>query len=269
MALGMRNEEHTLLCSYQNIPKVITISTYTTEMEQLRLSSDNFHQAMIESILPKVIEPEIPVGELYEIDYYLILRHLRLMTWGPFFTVGTYYCKECRDESGSKGKLYREKRTVRLDEIQMILPDEGKAIPTTHDIKRDQFIFTDADIHMTMNRCRDILLIEKTKVSESRKTLLPMAVSIRTVTGVDFVDVTEAVDWLANLPAVDFEIINQEYNQAFGYGLSTRGDLECPVCGGKGWFFAPINDYYFRPDRENIQEWAKILRASRSTKKSS
>ena len=78
------------MCKYSPklaMPETITVSAYTTEMEQLRLSSENFPQVMIKHILPAIIYPKIPVEELYELDYYLILRRARLATWGPLFSL--------------------------------------------------------------------------------------------------------------------------------------------------------------------------------------
>ena len=66
----LMNEEHTLLCKYPpqlHMPETITVSAYTTELEQLRLSSESFHKVMLEQILPKIITPQIPIKELYRL----------------------------------------------------------------------------------------------------------------------------------------------------------------------------------------------------------
>ena len=99
------NEDHEFLYDYSdvNIPQIITLSSYTSRMEKLRLSSDNLHQAMIKHILPQVIEPNIDVRKLYEPDYYLLLRHLRILTWGPFWTAQSWVCSDCKNESGTQG----------------------------------------------------------------------------------------------------------------------------------------------------------------------
>lgn len=262
------NEEHRLLCKYSPklaMPETITVSAYTTEMEQLRLSSENFHQVMIKHILPAIIYPKIPVEELYELDYYLILRRARLATWGPMFTAASYYCPHCKGESGLPGKLYHKKMQVRLDNVGVQLPDDGADIPTEARISRDELIFTEADVVFSMNKCKDLLLIEKTKVPDAKASLLGMAASLRSVTGEEFVDIREAVDWLANIPAADFKLLQEAYQKSFAYGLSTRGEVKCPVCGNSAWFFAPVNDYYFRPTREDLQEWKRLLADSQKT----
>lgn len=259
------NEEHELLCKYPpqlNIPSVITVSAYTTRMEQLRLSSENFHQVMIEHILPEIITPSIPVKELYEVDYYMILRRARLATWGPIFTAASYYCPYCKNADGSRGVLWREKAQVNLSSIGVLLPDANEEIPTSVTVSRDELLFTDADVTFTLNKCKDLLLIEKTKVADHLRPLLNLAASLRTVTGLDFIDITEAVSWLADLPAADFRILQTAYQEAFGYGLSSKGELACKHCGQPAWFFAPINDYFFRPTREDLKEWKRILQKS-------
>lgn len=263
--MKMMNEEHTLMCKYENIPEVVTVSAYSTELEQLRLSSENFHQVMIEHILPEIIEPKISVKDLYEVDYYLLLRRARLATWGPVFTAGSYFCTKCESEDGRSGRVYARKKQCRLDRIEVIQPEEGNEVPTEVVIPKGDLIFTDAEVKFSMNKCRDLLLIDKVKVPEHQKSLLPMAAALRSVTGMDFIDIREAVSWLAELPAADFKILQEEYKKAFSYGLSTRGECECDVCGGKAYYYAPIDDYYFRPTVEDLKEWAKILRDSKKT----
>lgn len=262
------NEEHRLLCKYSpklGMPETITVSAYTTGLEQLRLSSENFHQVMIEHILPEIITPKIPIRELYVVDYYLILRRTRLATWGPVFTAASYFCPTCKNEDGIPGKLYRKPIQVRLDSVGVNMPDEGTDIPTEVTVDRDELLFVDADVTFSLNRCKDLLVIEKAKVKDHLKPLLEMAASLRKVTGEDFIDITEAVDWLANIPAADFKLLQAAYQEAFGYGLSTRGEVKCPVCGRTGWFFAPVNDYYFRPTREDLKEWKRILVDAKET----
>lgn len=262
------NEEHTLLCKYASqlgIPEVITVSAYTTRLEQLRLSSENFHQVMIEHILPEIITPKIPVKELYEVDYYMILRRARLATWGPIFTAASYYCPHCKNADGSQGMLWREKTQVDLSTIGVMMPDKGEDIPTSVTVSRDELLFTDADVTFSLNKCKDLLLIEKTKVQDHLRPLLGIAASLRTVTNEDFIDITEAVDWLASIPAADFKILQTAYQEAFAYGLSSRGELACKHCGQPAWFFAPINDYFFRPTREDLKEWKKLLQKSKDS----
>lgn len=266
--MKLMNEQHTLLCSYSpklNMPEVITVSAYTTGLEQLRLSSENFHQVMIEHILPEIITPKIPVKELYEIDYYLILRRARLATWGPMFTAASYFCPHCKNEDGTYGKLHRKKVQARLDTIGVQMPDKGESIPTEVEIKREDLLFVDADVKFSLNKCKDLLLIESTKVPDHLRSLLGMAASLRSVTGEQFIDIREAVDWLANIPAADSKILQEAYQEAFSYGLSSRGEVKCPVCGKTGWFFAPVNDYYFRPTREDLKEWKRILVETQKT----
>lgn len=261
--MQLMNEQHHLMCHYSpdvGIPEVLTISGYTTGQEQLRLSSEGFHNVMINEILPKVIEPKIPIKELYEIDYYLILRRLRLATWGPFFTIGSYFCSDCLDETGSKGKLYKENKQIRLDTIEVIAPKDGKEVPITHEISRDELIFTDVDVTLGLNKCKHLLEIEKRKFPDHLKAMLPLAYAIRGVTGQQFIDIKEVLKWLEDLPPADFKIIHDEYVQFISYGLSSKGTLECPYCGGKAWFFVPVNDYYFRPTREDLKEWKRVLR---------
>ena len=260
--MQLMNEQHRMMCKYDpevGIPEVVTVSSYTTGMEQLRLSSEAFHNVMINEILPKVIEPKIPVKELYEVDYYLILRRLRMATWGPVFTVGSYYCPECTDETGYKGVLYRERKQIFLDQIKVIEPEDGKDVPLTFDLKRDELIFTDADITFGMNKCKHLLEIERRNFPDHLKSLLPLAYSIRKVTGKQFIDIKEVLNWLEELPPADFQIVHEEYAKGFAYGLSSRGEMTCPHCGNKAWYVVPVNDYYFRPTREDLREWKRIL----------
>ena len=256
------NEEHTLLCKYPpqlHMPETITVSAYTTELEQLRLSSESFHKVMIEQILPKIITPQIPIKELYELDYYLILRRARLATWGPYFTVASTYCPHCQATDGTRGVLHKSKTQVRLDTVGVLLPDAGQDIPLECKISHDEFLFTDADVVFSANKCKDLLLIERTKIADSKRPLLGLAASLRSVTGEQFIDISEAVDWLAALPAADFQLLHEAYQKSFAYGLSSKGEVKCSVCGQNAMFFAPINDYYFRPTTNDLQAWKRLL----------
>lgn len=263
--LGLMNEEHTFLYDYEGaIPQTVTISSYTTAHEQLRLSSDNLTKVMIESILPDCIDPKINIKELYEPDYLLLLRHLRMVTWGPFYSPGHYVCPDCVNENGTKGRVESWKGMINLADMAIARPDNAKELITTKKIKRDKFIFLDSDVEIHLNKCKDLLLIENTKVPESQRKLLPLAAAIGSVEKTDFIAIEEVVEWLAGLMPADFEILSDEYTQTFKFGLSSRGTLTCPKCGGAAWCYVPVNDNYFRPTRENLTEWKQLLADSKA-----
>ena len=267
---GLMNEEHTFLYDYAGvIPQTVTISSYTTAHEQLRLSSDNLTKVMIEHILPECIDPKINIKELYEPDYWLLLRHLRMVTWGPFYTPGHYVCPECENENGGKGRIEKWNGMINLADMAIARPDNDKELVTTKTITHDQFIFLDADVTVHINKCKDLLLVENTKVPESQKKLLPLAASISSVEKTDFVAIEEVVNWLASLMPADFEVLSDEYAKAFQFGLSNKCNLKCPKCGGAAWSYVSVNDNYFRPTRENLTEWKRVLAESKSKVRSS
>ena len=262
---GLMNEEHTFLYDYGGvIPQTVTISSYTTAHEQLRLSSDNLTKVMVESILPECIDPKIPVKELYEPDFWLLLRHLRMVTWGPYYTPRHYVCPDCKNEEGTKGAVESWEGMVNLADMAIARPDDAKELITTKKVSHDKFLFLDADVEMHLNKCKDLLLIENTKVSDAHKKMLPLAASISSVSDTDFVAIEEVVEWLSGLMPADFEILTDEYTQAFKFGLTNRCNLKCPKCGGAAWAYVPINDNYFRPTRENLTEWKHLLADSKS-----
>lgn len=266
--MRLMNEKHEFMCRYPeelHIPQSVTISSYSTGMEQLRLSSEMFHEVMIKDILPKVVEPSIPIEELYEVDYFLMLRRLRLATYGPMFTVGSYYCPHCTDDTGTRGVLYREKRQVSLTDVGVTAPDEGKEVPLSFVLKPEDLIFTDATITFTMNKAKHLSKIEKHNFPDHLKALLPIAYSIKEVSDRDFIDIKEILRFVEELPPADFKIIHDAYVKNFSYGLNARGACTCTHCGKEGWFYAPINDYYFRPTTEDLKEWARLLRNSKNT----
>lgn len=257
---GLINEEHTFLYDYAGvIPQTVTISSYTTAHEQLRLSSDSLTKVMIESILPECIDPKINIKELYEPDYWLLLRHLRMITWGPFYTPGHYVCTECINENGGKGSIESWKGMINLADVATARPDKDEDLIVTKTIKHDEFIFLDADVTIHINKCKDLLLVEKTKVPETQKKLVPLAASISSVEKMDFVAVEEVVEWLSTLMPADYDILTEEYAKAFQFGLSTKCEIKCPKCGGAAWCLVPINDNYFRPTRDNLKEWKRVL----------
>lgn len=261
----LMNEEHTFLYNYNGeIPQTVTVSSYTTGMEQLRLSSDNLTQVMINTILPQVIDPKIDIKKLYEPDFYLLLRHLRILTWGPFFTARSFFCADCKNEDGSLGAIRKKDTQINLNDIPVVCPDTPDELKTEVLIPREDFIFFEGSVKLHINRCKDILLFDR-KVSEDKKSLLPIAAAVQNVEGMDFVDIMEVVDWLSALMPPDFEIIRQAYRDAFNVGLSNRYEFSCPVCGGRAWAYVPVNDNYFRPSKEDIKEWKRILVKPSST----
>ena len=254
------NEEHELLYDYSDfgIPPVITIGSMSSRMEKYRAASDNLNQAMIKHILPKVIYPKIPVEKLYEPDYYLILRHLRILTWGPFWTAPTWICVDCVNDDGTKGRIWKEPHRIDLGTIGVLRPDVGEKLPTTVTIKPSEFFQLNAEVKLHLNRCQDMLFYN-TKVREGEEDFRPIAAALSSVSGEDFVDITEAISWLADLPAVEEEIIERKYSEAFNVGLRNRAEFVCPKCGGRAHAFVPVNDYYFRPTKEDLQEWRTLL----------
>lgn len=259
------NEEHEFLYDYSDvgIPQTVTISSYTSRMEKLRLSSDNLHQAMIKHILPEVIEPKIDVTKLYEPDYFLLLRHLRIITWGPYWTAQNWVCKDCTNELGGKGKLYSDNpHRIDLNTVGVLRPDKGEELKKTCIIKPEEFFTIDAEVKLHLNRCKDMLFYTA-KVGKGDEEFRALAASIASVSDTDFVDISEATEWLGNLPAADEEIIEAKYKEAFQVGLQSRVEFTCPRCGGRAWAYVPVNDYYFRPTKEDLQEWKSLLATSK------
>ena len=260
----LMNEDHEFLYDYSdvNIPQTITLSSYTSRMEKLRLSSDNLHQAMIKHILPQVIEPNIDVRKLYEPDYYLLLRHLRILTWGPFWTAQSWVCSDCKNESGTQGKLYSEPKQINLNTVGVLRPDKGEELKKTITIKPEEFYFVNAEVKLHLNRCQDMLFYTA-RVAKGDEEFRALAASIQSVSGMDFVDVSEAAEWLGNLPSVDETVIEEKYKEAFNVGLQNKVEFTCPKCGGRAWSYVPVNDYYFRPTKEDLQQWKALLASSK------
>ena len=260
----LMNEDHEFLYDYSDvgIPSTVTLSAYTSRMEKLRLSSDNLHQAMIKHILPQVIEPKIDVTKLFEPDYFLLLRHLRILTWGPFWTAQSWVCTKCKNEADLPGKFYNEPKQVNLSDVGVLRPDKGEELKRTVTIKSNEFMFLEADVKLHLNRCQDMLFYTA-KVNKGVEDFRPLAASISSVSDTDFIDISEACDWLGNLSAVDADLIESRYKEAFNVGLSNKVEFNCPKCGGRAWAYVPVNDYYFRPTKEDIKEWKALLANSK------
>lgn len=262
--MALMNEDHEFLYDYSDvgIPSTVTLSSYTSRMEKLRLSSDNLHQAMIKHILPQVIEPAIDVRKLFEPDYFLLLRHLRLLTWGPFWTAQSWVCRDCQNDSGTTGRFYTEPKQIDLNTIGVLRPDKGEQLKKTFVIKPEEFMFLDAEVKIHLNRCQDMLFYTA-NVSKGDEDFRALAAAISSVSDADFVDITEACEWLGNLHAADEELIETRYKEEFNVGLQSRAEFTCPHCGGKAWAYVPINDYYFRPTKEDLKEWKHLLESSK------
>lgn len=263
--MALMNEDHEFLYDYSdvNIPQVVTLSAYTSRMEKLRLSSDNLHQAMIKHILPQVIEPKIDVRKLYEPDYFLLLRHLRLLTWGPFWTAQSWVCTDCQNEMGTKGKFYNdEPQQINLNTVGVLRPDKGEELKKAFVIKPNEFMFLNAEVKVHLNRCQDMLFYTA-NVGKGNEEFRSLAAAISSVSDMDFVDISEACEWLGGLMAVDEELIESRYKEEFDVGLRNRVEFKCPHCGGRAWAYVPVNDYYFRPTKEDLKEWKSLLANSK------
>ena len=126
---------------YKSIPNELTLQAIPTSSELDYVSAEDFDEVMLEKVLPQAIKENVNFNELLEVDYYWILRCLRILNYGPYFTTSTIYCPDCG--SASTGE-YR----VNLNTVEVVPFPEG----FTNDIviSRDNFIsFTD-DIHVRL-----------------------------------------------------------------------------------------------------------------------
>ena len=168
--------------------------------------------------------------------------------------------------NGNKGKLYEQQKQINLGSIGVLCPEKPEDLVTTWKISKDEFVFLDADVTIHMNRCADLTLINSTKVkNDADRALIPIAASIQSVTGEEFVEIHEALEWLKSLAPVDSQIIRDAYAEHFNVGLQNRAEFECPTCGGAAWSYVPINDNYFRPTKEDIREWKRLLAGSKKS----
>lgn len=236
-----------------NIPKTLTLTSIPTASELEYVSAEDFDETMISTILPNAVEEEINFNQLLEIDYQWILRCLRIINYGPYYTTNVIRCPQC-------GAQYGEFQ-VNLQAIDCVpLPNDftGEFV-----IKRDEFIDYNGDIKFKMLTIREALNAMKDPQFEDKKDkkidrrLARLCYSIKSMGTDEHLNPVEArIKIMKELSSADYIVLKEMERELTNYGLRAGGNCICNKCGSKeAVFIAPVDDRYFRPTLGNLRTW--------------
>jgi len=247
---------------YTNIPDVLTLKQLPTSSELDYVGSEDFDKVMLDKILPQAVEEKINFNELLEIDYQWLLRCLRILNYGPYYTTNTIFCPDC-------GKVSRGEYQVNLETIECKPLPEG----FNNDIvvHRDEFLDYDGDIHLKLPTVQKILNSYKDKafqLSEGRtnRDLARICYSISAMgTSTNLTPMEYKFEIMKKLSPADFLVLKERVAALTDYGLRAGGSTQCPSCKSmNATFIALVDDRFFRPTLGDLREW-KHSRSSRRT----
>ncbi len=238
---------------YKGIPDELTLKAIPTACELDYVSGEDFDDTMLNKILPQAIEESINPKELFEIDYYWVCRCLRMLNYGPYYTINTIICPDCGERSN--GEYQADFRTVACK----ALPENFKNDLV---IDKDEFIFFDRPVHVKLLKIQEAINSTKDKAfkapnGDSNATLARLCYSITAIGERNHLNPIETKMFIENnFSAADYQILKERTRELTDYGLRAGGSTVCPVCGSpNAAFLSLIDDRFFRPTLGDLREW--------------
>ena len=236
------------------IPKELTLQAIPTVSELEFVSSEDFNQTMLEKILPQAVKESIDFGNLLEIDYLWLLRCLRILNYGPYFSTNTIYCDRC-------GRTYGE-YIVNFTDIQCLpLPEN---FSNRFIISRDEFLEFSGDIEIKMLTIKEALMAYKDTAFQRPNGMINrelardcyMITSISGQSNLSPIEVRLKIE--KEMSSADFIILKERIKQLTDYGLRAGGTTTCPKCrSNNAMFVALVDDRFFRPTLDCLRTWKK------------
>lgn len=237
------------------IPNTLTLKSIPTTSELDYVGSEDFDKVMIEKILPAAVEEKIDFYSLLEIDYQWICRCLRILNYGPYFTVNTIFCGECKTTSHGE-------YTVDLYTIPCVpLPENFK---NTITISKDEFIDFNQDVTIKLPTIRDIMSAYDDKAFKKDDGVIDRELAricycvsaIGKDVGLTAYEIKMRIQ--GQFSAADYRILKEVMNNVTNYGLRIAGECACPACSNKkATFIALTDDKFFRPTLGDLRAWKR------------
>ena len=234
------------------IPNELTLTAIPTASELDYVGAEDFHEVMLTKILPQCIEEPINPKALLEMDYYWVLRCLRIINYGPYIKVNGIYCSDC--DTASEGEYLVDLRTVECNPIP-----QGFENKLT--ISKDNFISFNQDIEIKLPTIQEIQNSTKDKqfkdaMGRVNRRFARICYVIRKIGGQPVDPVTVRLRLQKELEPADYAILQDEIRNLDNYGLRSGGTVKCPACGGpNGHFITFIDERFFRPDMDCLRKW--------------
>ena len=240
------------------IPDTITIKSIPTASELDYVGAEDFDNVMLDKILPQCIEEKFNTRLLLEIDYYWVLRCLRLLNYGPYVNTGAIFCDKCNQVS--YGEYIGNLSTVDC----IPLPD---GFVNSIKISRDEFISFNKDVTFKLPTIQDILNSRKDKSFQGSdgktNTMFARICYMITSIGNEPMDPIMVRSTLQkNMESADFILLEDKIHELENYGLRSSGKITCPKCGNEdARFLAFVDEKLFRPTVAELRKWRDDRRA--------
>lgn len=238
---------------YSNIPDELTLKSIPTASELDYVGAEDFDEVMLSKILPEVIEEDINPRELLEIDYYWVLRCMRLMNYGPYIDTSLIFCEDCG--TTSRGNYMCNLETV---ECKTLPPNFVNCMK----ISKDEFIDFDKDIEISLLTIQEVLNSQKDKqfidgAGESNSQLASICYMIKKIGPLPIDPVQARIQVKTKMSPADYVVLANKIKELQDYGLRGGGSTTCPKCGSQdARFIAFINEQFFRPTVDCLRKWA-------------
>lgn len=249
---------------YTDIPDEITIKPIPAASELDYVGRDDFDNLMLEKIFPQVIQEKFDYKKLLEVDYFYLLKELRVLTYGPYFTTSALLCYNCG--KASRGRYKADLRTV-----------THKGFPEGFvnkiEIKADEFISLKESVTIKLPTIQQALNATKDKAfqySDGKSNsafarMCYMIQSIGTRPGMTPVEIKMFIE--KHLTSADYMILSERITELSDYGLRAGGVTICPECGEEsGTFIAAMDERMFRPTIDDLRNWKELLKAEKKGK---
>lgn len=212
----------------QNVNPNVTIKSMTTTQEMKRLSpGDRAYKTICEIIDECLVDnPGISSYDMCLADYQYLLHKLRVVTYGPEYSL-EFTCPYC----GSK-----ETATLDLDKLDVVYADADNygellefTLPRTN---------KSVKIKMQTPRMIDDITVQSKELNRKSKGsqgdtafLFTVEYLIDTVDG-ERLDSVQKEKFVRHLPMMDTNyILKKAQKLVESFGIQTKIERECPVCG--------------------------------------
>lgn len=228
----------------ENVNPIVKLKSMTTNQEMKRLApSERSYKTICEIIDECLVEnPGISAYDMCLADYQFLLHKLRVVTYGKDYKL-EFICPYC----GAK-----ETATINLDELKVVEADKSDygamqefVLPKTK--KKIKIV-------MQTPRMVDDISIRSKELNKRCKGsqgdtafLFTVETLIDTVDG-EKLDPIKKEDFVRELPMIDTNYIMQKAQKLVeSFGLDTKIERECPMCGLDYTGSFRITTEFFRP----------------------
>lgn len=238
---------------YENIPDVLTLTNIPTASELEYVSSEDFDETLLKSILPKAVEEKIDFNQLLEIDFQWITRCLRILNYGPYHTTNAIFCGKC-------GKTSYGEYRVNLNTIGCKPLPEGFVNDIT--VSKDEFIDFNGDVHVKLPTIQQMMNARKDKAfqqanGEQNSELARICYMITSIKGKsNYTPLEIKMRVLNEMSSADYMILRSVVQDLTDYGLRAGGSCACPKCNDpNAAYIALVDDRFFRPTLGDLRQW--------------